>query len=413
MRMRPFGRLLPLESARRRLLRAAVPIERRERIPLTDALGRVSARTVRAPWPIPRFARATWDGYAFRARESRAASPLRPVELAVVGEVYAEREFSRTLRAREAVAIATGGRIPRGSDTVEIFERVTERPGRIRIDHRVPPGHHVAAIGADLPAGSRLVARRGLLGPAELGALAAIGRSFVEVYARPTVAIVPNGNELRRPGRPLGPNGIYEANTAMLSAVILANGGVPRPYPPVPDRQKPLERALRAAARGCDLVLVTGGSSVGERDLLPELFPRLGELLFHGIAVRPGKPTLATRRGRTLLLGLPGHPTSCLSNGLWLVLPLLRRLARLPGSGWDEVELTLGGDVGRPSPDLSTVVPLRVDGAVGYPTFHDSHAISSLARTGAFAILPPGRPVPRRGQRLRAHQLWPPLRPAG
>ncbi len=409
MEMRPFGHLISAERARARLWRAAAPIELVESIPLEEAVGRVAAATVRAPAPVPPVERATWDGYAFASSITRSASPSRPVEMPVVAELFADRRLRRTVPCGSAVAIATGAELPRGTDTVEIFERVRELGPRIRIDHPVRPGRYVAHVGDDYARGARLVRQGELLRPSALGSLAASGFARIRVYRAPVVAIVPNGNELLAPGERPRPNHIYESNNATLSAIVRAAGGIPRPMRPVADNPVRIEAMLRRAARSSDVVVATGGSSVGEHDYLPQVFPRLGRLLFHGIAVRPGKPTLAARSSRTLFVGMPGHPTSCLSNAFWLLLPALRRVARLPGPGWIDQPIRLASDADRLTPGLATVVPLRVQGDRGHPTFFDSHAITSLYGANAFAILPPGdRPV-RRGERLVVHRLLPPL----
>ncbi len=409
MEMRPFRRLLSLEEARRRVLRAAVPVTESEAIPLSDAVGRVAAATVRAPSPVPSVERATWDGYAFASSATRAASASRPLAMPIVGEVFANQRFRRKVPAGSAVAIATGGEIPRGADTVEIFERVRCHGDRIWIDHAVRPGRYVAPVGDDFPRGAVLVRKDQPLRPSALAAVASSGQPRIRVYRAPVVSMIPNGDELLAPGKPPRPNHIYESNNAALSAIVRAAGGIPRPMAPVGDDPDRIERTLRAAARVSDVVIATGGSSVGEHDYLPRVFPRLGKLLFHGIAVRPGKPTLAARSPTTLFVGMPGHPTSCLSNGFWLLLPALRRIARQPGPGWIDQAIHLAADAERLTPGLATVIPVRVEGEIGHPTFHDSHAISSLAGVNAFAILPPGdRPV-RPGERLIVHRLLPPL----
>lgn len=413
MKMRPFGALLPLETARRRVLEAARPIRATETVPVTEALGRVAARGYRAPAPVPAFARATWDGYALRAAATRGATPRRPARLRLVGEVFAERRFARRLGPTETVAIATGGEVPRGADAVVPFEVTRRRRGLLEVPAPVRRGDRVAAPGDDFPRGTVLVRPGDRLAPAGLGALAAAGFAGVRVYRRPVVAIVPNGNELVAPGASAGRGRIFESNNATLAAVVTAAGGIPRPLPPVPDRLDRLERVLARALAESDLVLATGGSSVGEHDYLPTIFPRLGRLLFHGIAVRPGKPTLAAvARGR-LLLGLPGHPTSCLSNAYWLLLPVLRKIARQPGPGWTEAAARLAAPLEAPSPGLATIVPLHVEGGWARPTFRDSSAITSLEGANAFAVLPPSARSRPRGERLRVHRLDPGLVPGG
>ncbi|MGA7923969.1 MAG: molybdopterin molybdotransferase MoeA [Thermoplasmata archaeon] len=408
MKMRPFGHLIPVAEAQRRTLQAVRPIRRTESVPLARALGRVAARTYRSPVPIPPFRRATWDGYAVRSRDTRGASSERPVHLRVVGEVYAEGGYERPVGSGEAVAIATGGAIPRGADTVVIFEHVELADTKIRVSNFIRPRQRIANPGADFPRGSLIVAKGSLLTPVELGALASIGRGNVTVYARPRVAILPNGNELVVPGRRLSTGQIHESNNFTLSALVEAAGGEPHPHPPLPDDPDVIEKGVRRALRANDLVLITGGSSVGERDYLAAVFPRVGRLLFHGIAVRPGKPTLVASTGGKLLIGMPGHPTSCLANGFWLLLPVLRKLGHRAGPGWSDVSVRLTEDYLPPSPDLATVIPLRLRGERGFPTFRDSSAITSLQHANAFAIVP-ARHRLSAGTRLRAHRLPAPI----
>lgn len=409
MEMHAFGRLTPVDVARRRLLAATRPIDRVEEVRIEAAFDRVLAENVRAPTPVPAFPRTTWDGYALRSRDTVGATNSHPVELEVVGEVFAEQSYPRTLRPGESVAIATGGAIPRGADAVVIFEEVERREQRVRVARPIPSGDRISPPGHDFPRGA-LLGRKGeeLTAPA-VGAIAACGIAKVRVYARPRVAVIPNGNELLSPGDRPRAGRIYESNNATLASVVLAAGGVPEVHAPVPDRPELIERAIRSALRTSDLVLATGGSSVGERDHLPRILPKLGTLLFHGIAVRAGKPTLAARSGRTVVVGLPGHPTSCLANMYWLVLPVLRKLGRRPGPGWTDGSAVLGSDAVAPTPGLATIVPLRFENGRAFTTFRGSSVITSLSGATAFALLPPGRRVVRRGQRVRVHYLDPPL----
>ena len=413
MEMHAFGRLTPVEVARRRLLAAARPIDRVESVPVEQAFGRVVAATVRAPFAVPTFARTTWDGYALRSIDSRPARPSRPVTLRVVGEVFAEGAYSGRLRPGEAVAIATGGAIPAGADAVVIFEEVERSDRSIRLVRPVRAGDRIDRPGHDFARGSVLIGKGTEITAPTLGALASCGVPTVPVFARPVVAIVPNGNELLLPGATPRPGQIFESNNATIAAVVEAAGGIPRSSPPLPDDPDAIEGALHRALERADLVLATGGSSVGERDHLPRILPRLGSLLFHGIAVRPGKPTLAARVGHRLVVGLPGHPTSCLANMYWLVLPVLRRLAHRPGPGWRPGWAVLGREAMAPSPGLATVVPLRFDRGRAYSTFHGSSVITSLSGATAFAMLPPGRKLLRAGARIRVYHLEPPLGTGG
>ena len=409
MKMRPFGKLLPLEDAVRRVLSAARPVDRSGTLPLGDALGRVSAETYRAPFSVPRFSRATWDGYAFRSVETRKATRRHPTRFQVVGEVFADHGLTRPLRAREAVAIAAGGRLPPGADTMAIFEEVGRSGTEVTVPRFVRVGERVAITGADFRRGQVLVRRGEVLDPAAIGSLGAAGRTGIRVFSRPRVTVLPNGNELVVPGRMIQGNQIYETNNLTLGAIIRANGAISLGHPPLRDDPRSIERAVRNALASSDLVLLTGGSSVGEHDYAPDVLPRIGRVLFHGIAVRPGKPTIvAVRRGR-LVIGMPGHPTSALSNSFWLLSPLLRRLGHLPGPGWTDGTCRLARPGDHPSPDLASVLPLRVAAGWGYPTYHGSHAVTGLRHVNAFAILPPGSRKLRRGQRLAVHLLPEPI----
>jgi len=175
--------------------------------------------------------------------------------------------------------------------------------------------------------------------------------------------------------------------------------------PAVGDDEAALTRAIRRGVAENDLLVVTGGSSVGEHDFLPSIFPRLGRLLFHGIAVRPGKPTLAAVVDGRLVLGMPGHPTSCLANGFWLLLPALRRLAGRTGTGWSPAIVRVASELPIPNAEMSTVVPLHVERGSARPTFRDSSAITSLSGANAFVILPPGSPKVSAGRAIEVQLL--------
>ena len=413
MEMHAFGRLTPVEVARSRLLRSVRPVERIERIAVDGAFGRVAATTVHAPIPIPTFARTTWDGYALRSDDTRSARRGAPRELRVVGEVFAEGAFGRRIRAGETVAIATGGAVPAGADAVVIFEEVERTGSSIRVPRPIAQGDRISPPGHDFPKGAVLARRGEKLTAVALGAIAACGLPSVDVYAQPIIAILPNGNELLSPGDPPSKGRIYESNNASLAAVVQAEGGIARPMPPLPDDPRRIRAALRKAVSGSDLVLATGGSSVGERDHLPRLLPELGPLLFHGIAVRAGKPTLAARSGRKLVIGMPGHPTSCLVNMYWLILPVLRKLGHLGGPGWTEGTAVLGSDAVAATPGLATVVPLEFRDGRAYSTFRGSSVITSLEGATAFAMLRPGQRIVRAGERIRVFHLDPPLGDGG
>jgi molybdenum cofactor synthesis domain-containing protein len=410
MEMRAFGALTPYPIALQRLLRATRPLRESEDIGLASAIGRVPSRDVRARSAVPPFVRATWDGYALRSAETRGARTASPRTFRIVGEVFADTAFGRPLAPGETVAIATGGALPRGADCVIIFEEATARPPWLTVRRPVRAGERIARPGEDFPKGARLVRAGVPLTPAAIGALAAAGSSSVRVWRRPSVAIVPNGNELVAPGGRLGEGQIFESNNLVLAGLLRSQGIEPALHAAVADHIGVIERTLWTALQRHDAVLVTGGSSVGDHDYLPKVFPRLGRMLFHGLAVRPGKPTLAavSKEGK-LLIGLPGHPTSCLANGFWLLLPFLRRLAHLPGSGTYPYRATMAEEYPIEEGPLATVVPLRVAAGRAWPTFKGSSAVTSLAEANGFVIVPPKGRSLARGTELTVQMLPPPL----
>jgi molybdopterin molybdotransferase len=411
MKIRPFTHLISTTEALERLLAATRPVGRRESIPVESAMGRRSAGAVRSQRAVPPFRRANWDGFAVVARATRGATAERPVRLHLLGDVFAETLSKRAVTSADATPIATGGPVPRGADAVVIYEDVRVDGGEVILSRPVPRGDRIADAGDDFPVGARLLERDDVLTPARLGALAAAGEATVEVWAKPRVSVVPNGNELRSPGARLAPGQIHESNNASLAALAGGFGALVTTFPPVGDREAAIEATVRRAARRSELVLVTGGSSVGEHDFLPSIFPRLGRMLFHGIAVRPGKPTLAVRCGGALVIGMPGHPTSCLTNGLWLVAPVLARLTHADSVPWTDRPVVVTEPYDVPTSRFSTVVPLEVHGGRARPTFRTSASITSLVPANAYVLLPPNRQSLRRGDVVVARVLPPPFGP--
>jgi molybdopterin molybdotransferase len=264
------------------------------------------------------------------AEDTFGAGRYAPRALRCIEKVYTGQVPARALSRGECIEIATGAPMPAGANAVVMVEE-TERAegGDVRMLKPVYPGQHVGRRAADIAAGEPLLEPGAVINPSRLGALAAAGVVRVPVYARPRIAILSTGNEIIEPGRPLAPGQIYDINRFTLGAVIRAHGGRPVPRPTAPDTLDELAAAVEACAPE-DMVVFSGGSSVGERDLILDVLQQRGEVIFHGIAVKPGKPTVFGRIGGKPVLGMPGYPTSCLSNAYMLLVPALRRLARLP-----------------------------------------------------------------------------------
>ena len=333
-KMRPIRETIPIDEARAIIDAAVAPLIRTTRIELSGAGGRVLASSVVASQDVPPFDRAAMDGYAVIAEDTSGARRHEPRVLRRVETVHTGNMPTVALTTGQCTEIATGAPMPKGADAVVMVEE-TERdagddgPVDVRVFTPVSPTQHVGRRGADIRSGDTVLEPGDMLTPSRIGAVAALGIDEVEVFDKPTVAIVSTGNEIIDPGRPLGPGQIYDINRYTLSSVITAHGGVAVGHATTGDSLDALEATVHECLRH-DLIVFSGGSSAGERDLTLDVLERLGEVLFHGIAVKPGKPTAFGRIGSTPVLGMPGYPTSCLSNAYILLVPLLRKMASLP-----------------------------------------------------------------------------------
>ena len=376
--MRPFGEIISLEEARRRIDAAVQPIERVDRIGLDQADGRVLASNIVAPGDVPPFARAAMDGYAVRAQDTTGAARHAPRVLRRVQTLYTGEVSERTVGAGECIEIATGAPMPRGADAVVIVEETDgEASGAVQVFAGVEPGQNVGRQGADIRAGQVVLEAGTALTPSRVGAIAALGLDTVTSFARPRVAILSTGNEIVDPGRPLEPGQIYDVNRFTLAAVIADNGGEPVAYRTASDTIDDLRRAVDEAGTD-DLLVFSGGSSVGERDLILDLLAARGEVIFHGIAVKPGKPTAFGRVLGKLFFGMPGYPASCLTNAYVLLAPALRRMARLPPRITRTVRLPLSARVAS-APGRHQFYTVRVVNGEAVPAFKSSGDITSMS----------------------------------
>jgi molybdenum cofactor synthesis domain-containing protein len=381
--MRPFGGTISLDEARKRIDAAVTPIDRTERVALAGANGRVLAEDVLATADVPPFARAAMDGYAVRAHDTAGASKddarvLKRVETLFTGQVT-----QRTVGAGECIEIATGAPMPPGADAVVIVEDTDgEASGAVRVFASVQAGQNIGRQGADIRSGQRVLQAGTTLTPSRVGALAALGLSHASVYARPRVAILSTGNEIVEPGGPLAPGQIYDVNRFTLAAVAAEHGAEPVTYRTAHDTLEDLSRALDAALQE-DLLVFSGGSSVGERDLILDLLASRGEVIFHGISVKPGKPTAFGRVSGKLFFGMPGYPASCLTNAYVLLAPVLRRMARLAPQPPRTVTLPLSARVAS-APGRHQFYTVRVVNGEAVPAFKSSGDITSMSQADGY-----------------------------
>jgi molybdenum cofactor synthesis domain-containing protein len=398
--MRPFTSTISLDEARLRLDANVRPITRVERVRLEDAAGRVCARDVAAAMDVPPFARSAMDGYAVIAADTTGATRTTPKRLRLLDRIYTGQISDTLVGAGACAEIATGAPLPGGADAVVMVEETATHGDReIDILTAVAPGQNVGRRGADMKRGEAVVVAGDMLTPSRIGALAAVGVADVEVFAKPRVAILSTGNEVVPPGRPLPPGHIYDVNRFTLAAIIGAHGGTPVAQPPAQDTVDALVAALDRS-RDAELIVFSGGSSVGERDLVADAVAVRGEMIFHGIAVRPGKPTAFARIGTTPFFGMPGNPTSCLSNAYILLVPYLRALARLPPHRPRIVEAPLGKRIAS-AVDRHQFYSVRLRDGVAYPAFKGSGDITSLSQADGYIEIPGNQGVVEEGATVR------------
>lgn len=382
-----MAELLTLEEAQRLVLERveALPAER---VPLDQAAGRVLSEAARAVVDLPPFPSSAMDGFAVRAADT-------PGSLPVGFRVAAGRPASRALEAGEAMEISTGGVVPEGADAVVPVEDVVERENTVEIRNPVAVGANVRPRGGDLRAGDEVVAAGTLLGAAQLGALAAAGVAEVACGSVPRTAVLATGTELRRPGEPLEPGEVYEANGLILETQLRSAGAEVERLAAVADDEDAHREAL---ARGLehDVLVTSGGVSVGPHDLVRAIEAELGvDEVFWRVAVKPGKPVSFGVRGRTLVFGLPGNPVSSLVAFELFVRPAVLALQGLaePRPRFEPGRLVVAA---KRNPNRDQLVRARSragdDGAVELEPLkgQESHMIGSAAGADALVLLPRG-----------------------
>ena len=385
--MRPIRETIPLDEARELIDAVITPITRTERVSPLHANGRVLARDIVSDRDVPPFARAGMDGYAVVAEDTFGASRYEPKTLRVVEKIYTGEMPTRRVARTEAAEIATGAPMPEGADAVVMVEE-TERAGNddVRILTPVYPRQNVGRQGADIVTGQTVLRGGDVLNPSRIGAIAALGVTEVEVYQRPAIAILSTGNEIVEPGAPLRPGQIYDINRFTLSTIVAEHGGSPVTYQTAHDTLEDLERAIDRCLNE-DVMVFSGGSSVGERDLILDVIARRGDIVFHGIAVKPGKPTVFGVIGGKAVFGMPGYPTSCLSNAYMLLVPAVRRMAHLPPHTLRTISVPVAQRI------VSTTgrhqfYTVRVVDGVAHPAFKASGDITSMSQADGYIEIP-------------------------
>ena len=385
--MRPLKSLISLGEAKE-LVRANIsPIEKTEEIGIDMAVDRVLAEEVISSLDIPPYSRAAMDGYAVRAEDTFKAGKYKPVHLRCLDNVHAGEVPTVPVEEGCCIQIATGAMIPEGADAVMKVENTEREEDDIMMFTPVYPGAYVSKMGEDVKEGAPVLSPGAYLVPSRVGVLAAIGRDRVKVYSRPRVSIVPTGDEVAPLGGELRKGQVFDINSHTLQSMIRENGCEPVLHPIVKDEWDSLSSVLKEAATSSDMVVLSGGSSAGERDVLEDVINEMGEMIFHGVQIKPGKPTIFAKVEGKPLFGMPGYPTSCLTNGYIFLVDAVRSMARLPKREFKVVELPLGkrlmSQLGR---DMFLTVAIR-DGEV-FPVFKESGTITSMAYADGWVMIP-------------------------
>jgi molybdopterin molybdotransferase len=382
--------MMPFVEARARTLARVSPVTETEVVPILAALGRVLAEPVTAPFDVPNHDNTSMDGYAVRFDDLSQESET---VLTVVADLPAGDLLTRMIGSGEAVRIMTGAPIPDGCDCIVIQEVVKREGNRLTVPKGMKRAQNIRRAGQDIREGSEVFAKGRRLSPPDIGMLASLGRSEVRVFRRLRVAVVSTGNEVIAPGMPINPGQVYDSNRHSMMAVLGAMGVDILDLGIVRDDRDSIAAALRKGGEEADVVITSGGVSVGDFDLVTSVIEELGSIDFWKVRMKPGKPQAHGHIGKAVFFGLPGNPVSVLATFLLLVRPAL--------------QVMMGSD---PGPMKSLMIPYRgasitksddrlefargivtLDGANTHVTStgsQDSGILTSMSRANAFIILP-------------------------
>jgi molybdopterin molybdotransferase len=393
--------LLPVDEARARILAELTPTAA-ETVALAEGAGRVLARGVVARLTQPPADVSAMDGYAVRA-----ADAVEGASLAVTGSAPAGRPFAGAVGAGEAVRIFTGGFVPEGADAILLQEDATASGKAVRVNETVQAGRHIRRRGLDFAEGVQVLAAGRKLTARDIGLAAASNNPWLAVHRKPRIGILATGDEIALPGDPIPPGGIVSSNAHALAALVRASGGDAVVLPIAPDDTNAIAE-VAATAHAFDLLVTTGGASVGEHDLIQKALGGEGFALgFWKIAMRPGKPLIWGRLGRTPVLGLPGNPVSALVCGVVFLIPAIAKLLGLPGAAAPVRRVVTGVALAandRRADHLRATLSVDTDGRmVATPAgMQDSSMLATLARADALVLRAPFAPAVAAGAEVEA-----------
>ncbi|MCK5626545.1 MAG: molybdopterin biosynthesis protein [Candidatus Bathyarchaeia archaeon] len=419
IKRRIFRSLLTIEEVKTRIDTAISMTCSTYEVELTNALGKVLAEDVTSTIDVPGFDRSTMDGYAVKAQDTFSANEVKTKILKLVGKSEPGIVPTMTLNEGETSEISTGAPIPVGASAVVMVEFTKTSGNEVEISRSVTPGENVMAAGSDIMAGEVVLRRSQIITSREIAIMAAIGRKNVIVIGSPKVAILSTGNELIPPGSELSRMKIFDINAYSIAAAVYESGGTPIMLGIVPDDEVEIRNILKRAVESADLVLTSGSTSAGSRDLIPQIISSIegSQIIANGLAVKPGKPALVAIVAGKPLFALPGNPTSALMVFYELVKPTIRRLSGIRF------------DVHMPSVDArlafktisvrgkQELVPVHIvkeecGNYLAYPALAGSGAITSLALADGFVRVSSDRDVIVEGETVQVHLFNQNIRPS-
>jgi molybdopterin molybdotransferase len=367
-----------------------------ETIPSAQALNRTLSADITSPSDLPAFSRSTMDGYAVRADDTYGATPNMPAYLSVAGEIHMGTVPTFKLEAAQAALIHTGGMLPENADAVIMVENTqTSRKDEIEIFNAVSIGENILNVGEDVTKDSEVIPNGSILRPQDIGALMALGITSVDVTVSPTVGLISTGDEVVHPDSNISPGQVRDINSYSLSALVQSAGGTPKRYGVIEDDLDTVQEAAETGSEECDILVIAAGSSVSARDITSDVINNLGEpgVLIHGIALKPGKPTILAVAKNKPIFGLPGNPVSAMVVARLLLVPTIKFLC---GSNLDnQVSTVITAELTHNIPSIAgreDHVPVLVRTTEGKlfaePVFGKSNLIFTLVRSTGSVIVP-------------------------
>jgi len=401
--------MISFERAQR-LVEKNIPRLRKKTVKIQNALGYVLAEEIRAPIDLPVDDHAAMDGFCLRSRQTRGARNGKPVLFRVCGDLKAGDTRRRIVKGLETCRIMTGAMLPAGADTVIAKEEAKVRGRYLAVDRLTPRGKYIRYKGEEIKKGGIVLREHSLIHPATIGILAMLGKDKVKVMDRPKVSLTATGNEIVRPGFPRRPGQIYDSNSSLLRSALENMGIRPLTVNRVKDHPHALGRAVETALKKSDILILTGGVSVGKYDYVKDALKKAGVLtIFWNVGQKPGKPLYFGKRGKTLVFGLPGNPASVFTCFYEYVFPAVRLMSGSRHPYLDRETAQMGAEIkADPSKTLflkgkralagmkNTVTPLGRQG---------SHMISSLQNADCLILIPPSQGIVKKGQKVEVDLL--------